>query len=157
MYVRRPAGPNRTTSYFSSLPPSIPGAADRHSPAIKCILEKINNEPAGGVDPLGALGESRSDTRSLFARSSIFCNSAGRAPNAIRSIETPRVHIAARRRSGVAVRGARLAVALRYRRPPCGCRMVRSHAAAGPAITGNGLPPCCRRLGHFCALSCQSS
>jgi hypothetical protein len=24
--------------------------------------------------------------------------------------------------------------------PPCGCRMVRSHAAAGPAITGNGLP-----------------
>jgi hypothetical protein len=24
--------------------------------------------------------------------------------------------------------------------PPCVCRMVRSHAATGPAITGNGLP-----------------
>ena len=24
--------------------------------------------------------------------------------------------------------------------PPCVCRMVRSHAATGPAITGDGLP-----------------
>ena len=25
MYVRRPLGPNRTTSYFSGVPPSMPG------------------------------------------------------------------------------------------------------------------------------------
>jgi hypothetical protein len=36
---------------------------------------------------------------------------------------------------------------MRYRRTPRGCRMVRSHSAAGAAITGNGLPPCCRQ-GH---------
>ena len=35
---------------------------------------------------------------------------------------------------------ARAQQAMQCDMPPCGCRMVRSHAAAGPAITGNGLP-----------------
>jgi hypothetical protein len=45
-------------------------------------------------------------------------------------------------RAQPADRGAGGAVGdvLRYWLPPCGCRMVRSHAVAGLVITGNWLP-----------------
>jgi hypothetical protein len=57
--------------------------------------------------------------------------------------ETALVHHAAERRGGsMADRGAGGAVGdvLRYWLPPCGCRMVRSHAVARLVITGNWLP-----------------
>jgi hypothetical protein len=36
----------------------------------------------------------------------------------------------------------RITKVTRYRRALSGCRMVRSHAAAGAATTRNELPPC---------------
>jgi hypothetical protein len=59
-----------------------------------------------------------------------------------------------RRRVRVPIRGwnmasqvllGRIVKVTPYPRTPRGCRMVKSHAAAGAAIAANGLPSCCRQ------------
>src|SRR5262249_38388529 len=75
----------------------------------------------------------------------ISCNPAlaGRGPNAIRSIEAPRVHHAARRRGGVAACGARAAAseaANPWVREERLTRFVSSHVARilpGPGRKGH--------------------